>query len=92
MVRKIIRIAKKICGGNFQIAKIDSKKIGNQLNQEEINSLFETTRKIISNVVIWKHKPIIVRNEKTEVLPINLKGINWREIESMSIVLLKDLI
>ena len=67
-------LPKKYVEGIFKTAKIDSKKIGNQLNQEEITLLFETSRKIISDVSLGKHKPIIVRNEKTEVLPINLEG------------------
>ena len=69
-------LPKKYVEGIFKTAKIDSKKIGNQLNQEEITLLFETSKKIISDVSSGKHKPIIVRNEKTEVLPINLEGIN----------------
>ena len=76
-------LPKKYVEGIFKSAKIDSKKIGNQLNQEEINSLFETTKKIISNVASGEHKPVIVRNEKPEVLPINLKGTN-SEIESIN--------
>ena len=76
-------LPKKYVEGIFKSAKIDSKKIGNQLNQEEINSLFGTTKKIISDVASGEHKPVIVRNEKTEVLPINLKGTNG-EIESIN--------
>ena len=73
---RTLGLPKKYVEGIFKTAKIDSKKIGNQLNQEEITLLFETSKNIISDVASGAHKPIIVRNEKTEVLPINLEGIN----------------
>ena len=75
-------LPKKYVEGIFKSAKIDSKKIGNQLNQEEINSLFETSKKIISNVALGRHQPVIIRNEKTEVLQLK-QGMNG-EIESVN--------
>ena len=50
---RTLGLPKKYVEGIFKTAKIDSKKIGNQLNQEEINLLFETSKKIISDVAIW---------------------------------------
>ena len=95
---RTLGLPKKYVEGIFKTAKIDSKKIGNQLNQQEINLLFETSRNIISDVSSGKHKPIIVRNEKTEVLPINLEGINGEIknvdsfIEGLDIVFTENLV
>jgi len=56
----------------FEITNIDPKKIGNLLTKEEIIKIYETTKKIISDIVTGNHEPIIVENEKIEVLPVKL--------------------
>ena len=69
---RTLGLPKKYVEGIFEMAEINPKKIGNLLTSEEIKKIFETTRKIISDVISGNHEPIIVRNEKTEVLPIKL--------------------
>ena len=95
---RTLGLPKKYVEGIFKTAKIDSKKVGNQLDQNEITLLFETSKDIIYNVAAGKHNPIIVRNEKTEVLPIYLDGINGEIknvdsfIEGLDIVFTENLV
>lgn len=63
-------LPRKYAEGIFQIANIDSKRPGNSLSQEEIKTIFETTKKLVTDVVSGNHSPIISRNGKTEVIPI----------------------
>ncbi len=72
---RTLGLPKKYVEGVFEIANVDPKKIGNLLAEEEIRKIFETTKKIVSDIVSENHDPIIVRNEKTEVLPIQLGKI-----------------
>lgn len=65
-------LPKKYAEGIFDFAGIDSKIICNQLSEQEIRKIYEATKKIVENVIRGNHKPIIIRNEKTEVLPIEL--------------------
>ena len=69
---RTLGLPKKYVEGIFEIADVDPKKIGNQLTPEEIKKIFETTKKIVSDVISGNHKAVIVRNEKTEVLPLKL--------------------
>jgi predicted ribosome quality control (RQC) complex YloA/Tae2 family protein len=65
-------LPKKYVEAVFEIAKIDPKKIGNLLTNEEIEKIFDVVKKIVSDVVSGNHEAVIVRNEKTEVLPVKL--------------------
>ena len=65
-------LPKKYVEAVFEIAKIDPKKIGNLLTNEEIEKIFDTVKKIVSDVVSGNHEAVIVRNEKIEVLPVKL--------------------
>lgn len=69
---RTLGLPKKYVEGVFEIANVDGKKIGNLLTTEETNRVFETTKKVVSDIVSGNHEPIIVRNEKVEVLPIRL--------------------
>ncbi|NMI82425.1 fibronectin-binding domain-containing protein [Marine Group I thaumarchaeote] len=69
---RTLGLPKKYVEGIFGNANIDSKKIGNLLTRGEIKKIFETTKKIVSDVSSGNHDAIIVRNEKTEVLPLKL--------------------
>ena len=60
-------LPKKYVEAVFEIAEIDPKKIGNLLTNEEIRKIFETVKKIVSDVVSGNHEAVIVRNEKIEV-------------------------
>ncbi|KFM20920.1 Fibronectin-binding A protein, partial [Marine Group I thaumarchaeote SCGC RSA3] len=72
---RTLGLPKKYVEGIFEIANVDPKKIGNLLTNEEIKRIFETTKKIVSDIVSENHDPVIVINEKTEVLPIQLGKI-----------------
>ena len=65
-------LPKKYVESIFENTYIDSKKIGNLLSAEETKKIFETTKKIVTDVVSGNHDPIIVKGEKIEVLPLNL--------------------
>jgi len=69
---RTLGLPKKYVEGIFEIANINPKKIGNLLTNEEITKIFETTKMIISDVISGNHKPVIIRNEKTEILPVKL--------------------
>jgi predicted ribosome quality control (RQC) complex YloA/Tae2 family protein len=69
---RTLGLPKKYVESVFEIANVDSKKIGNLLTSEEITKIYETTKKIVSDVVSGNHDPIIVENEKIEVLPVKL--------------------
>ena len=69
---RTLGLPKKYVEGIFEIADVDPKKIGNLLTHEEIKKIFETTKSIVTDVISGNHNPIIIRNEKTEVLPLKL--------------------
>jgi len=69
---RTLGLPKKYVEAVFEIAQIDGKKIGNLLTNDEIIRIFETVKKIVSDVISGNHDAIIIRNEKTEVLPIKL--------------------
>ena len=72
---RTLGLPKKYVEGIFSITGINPKKIGNQLISEEIRKIFETTKKTISDVISGNHNPIIVKNEKIEVLPLKLGNL-----------------
>ena len=69
---RTLGLPKKYVEAVFEIAEVDGKKIGNLLNENEIRKIFETVKKIVSDVVSGNHDAVIVRNEKIEVLPVKL--------------------
>ena len=80
---RTLGLPKKYVEGVFKIANVDGKKIGNLLTEDEIKIIFETTKKIVTDVIIGNHEAIIVKNEKTEVLPLKLGKLDG-EITSAS--------
>jgi len=83
---RTLGLPKKYVEAVFEIAGIDSKKIGNLLTVEDINKIFETVKKIISDVVFGNHDAVIVRNEKTEVLPLKLGKLEGEIIQTNSFI------
>ncbi|MBT8251474.1 MAG: NFACT family protein [Nitrosopumilus sp.] len=83
---RTLGLPKKYVEAIFQISKVDGKKIGNLLSKEEINTIFETVKKIVSDIVSGRHQAIIVRNEKTEVLPIKLGKLDGEIISVNSFI------
>ena len=83
---RTLGLPKKYVEGIFELANVDGKKIGNLLTPEEIKRIFETTKKIVSDIVSGNHDPIIVRNEKSEVLPIRLGKLEGDVIQANSFI------
>ncbi len=77
---RTLGLPKKYVEAVFGIAKVDGKKIGNLLTVEEIKLIFETVKKIITDVTSGNHDAVIVRNEKTEVIPVKLGGVLEGEV------------
>lgn len=71
-IGRTLGLPKKYAEGIFEIAKIDSKKLGTDLSYDEIKDIHKTTKEIVTNVITGNHEPIIIRNGKTEVLPVKL--------------------
>ena len=69
---RTLGLPKKYVEGIFEISEIDSKCLGNNLTSEQIKKLYDTTKDIVTNVITGKHEPVIIRNEKTEIIPIRL--------------------
>lgn len=69
---RTLGLPKKYVEGVFEISEIDSKCLGNNLTSEQIKKLYDTTKDIVTNVITGKHEPVIIRNEKTEIIPIRL--------------------
>ena len=73
---RTLGLPKKYVEGIFELANIDSKKIGKNLTEDEIKQIFHTTKTIVTNVTSGNHDPVIIRNEKVEVIPIKLGELN----------------
>ena len=69
---RTLGLPKKYVEGIFELADVNSKKIGKDLNDDEIQKIFHTTSTIVTNVTKGNHEPIIIRNETSEVIPIKL--------------------
>ncbi|MCV0399300.1 MAG: NFACT family protein [Nitrosarchaeum sp.] len=97
-IGRTLGLPKKYAEGIFEIAKIDSKKIGNDFTSQEIEKIYKTTKDIVTDVISGNHEPIIIRNEKTEVLPVNLgrDGENVTKvnsfIEGLDVVFTEDIV
>ncbi|MFB5614134.1 MAG: ribosome rescue protein RqcH [Candidatus Nitrosomaritimum yanchengensis] len=83
---RTLGLPKKYVEAVFEIAKIDGKKIGNLLTEEEIKKIFETVKKIVSDIITGNHDVVIVRNEKTEVLPIRLGKLEGEITQANSFI------
>lgn len=69
---RTLGLPKKYVEGVFEISNVDSKCTGNNLTSEQIKKLYDTTTNIVTNVITGKHEPVIIRNEKTEIIPVKL--------------------
>jgi predicted ribosome quality control (RQC) complex YloA/Tae2 family protein len=83
---RTLGLPKKYVEAVFKIAEIDGKRIGNLLSQEEIKKIFETVKKIVSDVISGNHDTVIVRNEKTEVLPLKLGKLEGEITQANSFI------
>jgi len=97
-IGRTLGLPKKYAEGIFEIAKIDSKKVGSDFTSQEIEKIYKTTKEIVTDVISGNHKPVIIRNEKTEVLPVNLgrDGENVTKvnsfIEGLDVVFTEDIV
>lgn len=73
---RTLGLPKKYVEGIFQISDIDSKCIGTNLTSEQIKKLYDTTKNIVTNVVTGKHEPVIIRDEKTEIIPVRFGNLD----------------
>ena len=73
---RTLGLPKKYVEGIFEISNIDSKCIGNNLTPEQIKKLYDTTKNIVTNVITGKHEPVIIRDEKTEIIPVRLGNLD----------------
>jgi predicted ribosome quality control (RQC) complex YloA/Tae2 family protein len=83
---RTLGLPKKYVEAVFEISEIDGKKIGNLLAEEEIKKIFCTVKKIVSDVVSGNHDAVIVRNEKTEVLPLKLGKLDGEIVQANSFI------
>ena len=71
-VGRTLGLPKKYVEGIFELSNVDSKKIGTSLSENEIKNIFQTTKSIVANVTTGNHDPVIIHNDKAEVIPIKL--------------------
>ena len=83
---RTLGLPKKYVEGVFNIVNIDPKKIGNLLTNDEIKKIFETTKKIVNDVVSGNHEAVIIRNEKSEILPLRLGKIEGEMVSTNSFI------
>ena len=83
---RTLGLPKKYVEGVFDMVNIDPKKIGNLLTNDEIKKIFETTKKIVNDVVSGNHEAIIIKNEKSEILPLKLGKIEGEIISANSFI------
>lgn len=83
---RTLGLPKKYVEAVFGIAQVDGKKIGNLLTDEETGKIFETVKKIVLDVVSGNHQAVIVRDEKTEVLPVKLGKLEGEVTEANSFI------
>jgi predicted ribosome quality control (RQC) complex YloA/Tae2 family protein len=75
-VGRTLGLPKKYVEGIFEMSSIDSEQTGNNLTSDQIKKLYDTTKNIVTNVITGKHEPIIIRNEKIEIIPVKLGSSN----------------
>ncbi len=73
---RTLGLPKKYVEGIFNISNVDSKCTGNNLTSDQIKKLYDTTKNIVTNVVMGNHDPVIIRDEKTEIIPVRLGNLD----------------
>jgi len=81
-IGKTLGLPRKYIEEITRLAKVESKKKGEDVSSEEIKRLFDSATQIVNNVVSGKHDPEIVRNDEMYVNPISLGGENSEKIAS----------
>ena len=83
---RTLGLPKKYVEAVFETAEVDGKRIGNLLSDDEIKKIFETVKKIVLDIVSGNHNAVIVRNEKTEVLPLKLGKLKGEITQANSFI------
>jgi len=65
-----------------RLANVESKKMGEEISNDEVKKLFDVATQIISSVTNGEHDPEIVRNDETDVHPISLGEESHEKIPS----------
>ena len=81
-IGKTLGLPRKYIEEITRLAKVESKKKGEDVSNEEIKRLFDSATQIVNNVVSGKHDPEIVRNDEMYVNPISIGGENSEKIAS----------
>ena len=81
-IGKTLGLPRKYIEEITSLAKVESKKKGEEITDEETKRLFDSATQIINNVVAGKHDPEIVRGDEMYVNPISLAGENHEKIAS----------
>jgi len=81
-IGKTLGLPRKYIEEITRLAKVESKKKGEDVSDAEVKRLFDSATQIVNNVVNGKHDPEIVRNDETYVNPISLAGENHEKIAS----------
>jgi len=82
LIGKTLGLPRKYIEEITRLAKVESKKKGEDVSNEEIKRLFDSATQIVNNVVSGKHDPEIIRNDEMYVNPISLGGENSEKIAS----------
>lgn len=91
-------LPKKYVEGIFKMANTDSKKIGKEFSEEEVKRVFETTKKIVKDVITGNHNSVIIRNDKLEVIPIKFNDLDEKNssvnsfMEGLDIVFTENIV
>ena len=83
-IGRTLGLPKRFVEEIFHISKIDSKKKGNELTDEEIKKIYDSTIILVNKIITGEHTPIIIRDdESVDVSPIKLgKTNNFSEVSS----------
>jgi len=81
-IGKTLGLPRKYIEEITRLAKVESKKKGEDVSNEEIKRLFDSATQIVNNVVSGKHDPEIGRNDEMYVNPISLGGEDSEKIAS----------
>ena len=95
-IGKTLGLPRKYVEEITRLAKVESKKKGEEISNEEIKRLFNFATQIINDVISGKHDPEIVRNDEIDVNPISMEGKNSEKIsnfmDGLDIVFTEDII
>lgn len=77
-------LPKKYVEGVFRVAGVDPKEAGSNLADDDVKKIYEAAKGIIDDVSAGRHEPVIIRGEKTDVVPVRLgmAGVDHSTAES----------